>query len=206
KMPTHKGSLREELGLDNDDIVVGSVAVLRRPKGHPELIHAMLPLFQQTPRLHLVIVGGGEAMMAELKARVAEHHLQDRVHLLGRRNDVANCLADFDIFALSTREEAWGTAFVEAAAAGLPVVGTHGGGVPETMIAGESCFLVPLDDEAALTHALQTLITSPELRWSMGQAGRHFYQNSGRFTLEGLVRATEEAYRRWLVQRRGEAP
>src|SRR5699024_8507656 len=71
KMPTHKGSLREELGLDNDDIVVGSVAVLRRPKGHPELINAMFPLFQVTPRLNSVFVGGCEAIMAEVTSRAA---------------------------------------------------------------------------------------------------------------------------------------
>lgn len=205
KEPTDKGGLREALGLDNDDIVVGSVAVLRRPKGHPELIQAMLPLFRQNPRLHLVIVGDGEAMMPQLEALVATHNLHGRVHLLGRRNDVANCLADFDIFALATREEASGTVFVEAAAAGLPVVGTHVGGVAETMTVGESGFLVPLDDEAALTHALQSLIASPELRWSMGQAGRHFYQHSGRFTVDGMVQATEQAYGRWLAERRGGA-
>ncbi len=80
-------------------------------------------------------------------------------------------IADLDIFASATYLEASGTAFAEAAAAKLPVVGTEVGGVPEMMSPGKSGLLVPLHNLSALREALQRLIDDPDLRHQMGQAG-----------------------------------
>src|SRR5690606_41097774 len=123
--------LRKELGLDADAVIVGSVGVLRREKGHEQLIEAMRPLFKAYPNLHLVIVRGGDAALTELRARVTEAGMDAKVHLLGTRSDVPALLPDFDIFALATHIESAGMAFIEAGAAGIPVVGTRVGGVPE---------------------------------------------------------------------------
>src|SRR3546814_13702307 len=82
-----------------------------------------------------------------VQAYVAEKSLGKRIHLLGVRSDVPNLLAGFDLFALATRKEASGTVFVEAGAAGLPVVGTRVDGVPELMQDGVSGILVPREDQ-----------------------------------------------------------
>ena len=74
--------------------------------------------------------------------------LARRIHFAGRRKDVGTALRAFDVFALPTRREAFGTVFVEAAAMGLPVIGTQVGGVPETMMPGRSGLLVPPNDPA----------------------------------------------------------
>ncbi len=197
-----KGVLRHELGLSENDLIVGCVAVLRRAKGHAELIDAMLPLLRARSSLHLVIIGSGSPVFEQLQALITEFQLGEQIHLLGRRNDVHDLLADFDIFALATREEALGKVFIEAAAAGVPVVATNVGGVSETMQSGKTGFLVPLDDVAALTSALEQLINDPSLRRRMGDAGRDFYHCSGRFTTEALVANTEHHYYRWLKERR----
>jgi len=195
---TGGSTLRKELKLAPNDIVVGCVAVMRALKGHRELIDAMAPLIAERPNVHLVLVGGGSPLFEEIQAEVESRGLGRRVHLLGMRNDVPNLLEGFDIFALATRKEASGTVFVEAGAAGLPVVGTRVDGVPEMMKEGRSGILVPLDDVAALTQAIRRLIDDPGLRRAMGGAGLEFCRNSGHFSLEAMVGRIESAYIRWL--------
>lgn len=86
----------------------------------------------------------------------------------------------------------------EAAAAGLPVIGTNVGGVSEMFEDGVSGILVPVKNPAAMTEALNKLIDSPERRQEMGQAGLDAYNTGGRFSLDALVDNTESCYRRWL--------
>lgn len=195
---TGASTLRKELRLAPNDIVVGCVAVMRALKGHRELIDAMAPLIAERPNLHLVLVGGGSPLFEEIQAYVQSRGLSRRVHMLGMRNDVPNLLEGFDIFALATRKEASGTVFVEAGAAGLPVVGTRVDGVPEMLKDGVSGLLVPLDDVAALTQSIRRLVEDPGLRRRMGQAGLEFCRHSGHFSLDAMVRRIEAAYMRWL--------
>lgn len=200
--PFLQSTLRQELRLAQNDIVVGCVAVMRPQKGLLDLIDAMAPLIRERPNVHLVLVGGGSPMFEQIQAYIAEKNLGKRVHLLGVRRDVPNLLAGFDLFALATRQEASGTVFVEAGAAGLPVVGTNVDGVPEMMQAGISGFLVPLDDQAALTDAIRRLIDDPDLRRQMGQAGLDFCRTQGRFSLDAMVERIESCYTRWLAERK----
>lgn len=195
-------SLRSELGLSDTDVVVGCVAVMRTLKGHRQLIDAMEPLLQARPEVHLVLVGGGSPVFEEIQAYVLDKHLTAKVHFLGARPDVPNLLAGFDIFALATRKEASGTVFIEAGAAGLPVVGTDVDGVPEMMQPGVSGFLVPLDDQAALTDAIERLIDSPDLRHKMGQAGLRYCRDEQRFSAQAMVQRIESCYLRWLAERK----
>ena len=198
---TGRSTLREELNLSPDDIVVGCVAVMRGAKGHKELVAAMAPLIGERPDVHLVLVGSGSPTFERVKAQIQTLGIEHRVHMLGMRDDVPNLLEGFDLFALATRMEASGTVFVEAGAAGLPVVGTRVDGVPEMMREGVNGILVPLDDVPALTDALRRLIEDPDLRRRMGAAGIEFCRDSGHFSLQAMVRRTETAYRRWLQER-----
>lgn len=198
---TGNSTLRKELKLAPNDIVVGCVAVMRTLKGHRELVEAMAPLIASRPNLHLVLVGSGSPTFEEIQAQVASLGIGRRVHMLGMRSDVPNLLEGFDIFALATREEAAGMVFVEAGAAGLPIVGTRVGGVPEMMRDGETGLLVPLDDIPALTQAIRRLVEDPELRARMGQAGRDLCRESGYFSMGAMAERVESAYTRWLKER-----
>jgi glycosyltransferase involved in cell wall biosynthesis len=197
-----QSTLRRELQLGQSDIVVGCVAVMRAQKGHRDLIDAMEPLIKERPNVHLVLVGGGSPVFEEIQAYIAGKNLESRVHMLGARRDVPNLLAGFDIFALATRKEASGTVFVEAGAAGLPVVGTNVDGVPEMMQDGLSGLLVPLDDKPALTAALKRLIDDPLLRQQMGEAGLKFCRAENRFSAESMSQRAEACYMRWLAERK----
>jgi glycosyltransferase involved in cell wall biosynthesis len=94
------------------------------------------------------------------------------VELLGERHDVPALLAQSHVFVLSSRSEGMPISVLEAMAAGLPVVASSVGGIPEQVVDGETGLLVPPDNPAALACALQCLLDEPELRARMGAAGR----------------------------------
>lgn len=202
--PVSNSSLRAELGLPAEAVVVGCVAVMREKKGHRALIQAMLPLLKRAD-VYLVLVGNGSPTLENLQAYVAELGVEHKILFTGRRDDIPNVLAGFDVFALATEQEASGTVFVEASAAGLPIVGTAVGGVSEMFEDGVSGILVPLGEPQALQSALQRLVDDPALRISMGQAGMHLVRDSNRFTLTGLAENTEACYMRWLKERKNGA-
>lgn len=196
--PVEYSTLRSELKLSEQDVLVGCVAVLRPNKGHLELISAISPLLRMRPRLHFVIAGGGSPLFEQLQAQITQCGLTRQIHLLGTRRDVPNVLAGLDVFCLATRQEALGTAFIEAAASGLPVIGTDVGGVGEVIEPGVTGLLVPLDDAQALQQALTQLIDSPELRQKMGQAGQQRILTGNLFSVRALATRTECIYTRWL--------
>ncbi|HET8608401.1 MAG TPA: glycosyltransferase [Burkholderiales bacterium] len=191
-------TLRSELGLPDTAIVIGTVAILRIDKGHQGLIDAARPVLAARPDVHLVFAGDGP-LYDKLKRSITDSGLANRVHLLGLRNDVANVLAGFDLFALATRREALGTAYIEAMAAGLPVIGTAVGGVPEVIENNVNGLLAPAQDRDALTAALFTMVDDPALRARMGEAGRAL--TATRFSVETMAAEMEALYRQGPMQR-----
>ena len=200
--PIDQSTLRQELGLTAQDVVVGCVAALRPTKGHLELVRAMAPLFLEKSHLHLVIVGSGGAIFSALTQQIATLGLEKRVHLMGRRDDVMNLMTGFDMFCMTTRLEASGMVYLEAACAKIPVIGTAVGGVPEMLVDGHTGFLVELDDDQSLRDIITKLSEDPELRKKMGRAGydRIWNDPASEFTPEALVRRTEQCYGHWLSQ------
>lgn len=194
-------SARLALGMTEADIVVGCVAILRPAKGHRDLLAAMGPLFRRHAGLKLVIAGDGEVVERALRAQAAEMGVADRVMFLGYRADVADLMFGFDIFALATHMEASGTAVLEAAAAGLPIVATDVGGVPEMAVRDGNALLCPLGDTAALTAALEALVADGERRRAMGLAGWDWIRGEARFTLPGQAELIERYYAKWLSER-----
>ena len=139
----------------------------------------------------------------QLRERVRAGQLARRIHFAGRRKDVGTALRAFDVFALPTRREAFGTVFVEAAAMGLPVIGTQVGGVPETMMPGRSGPLVPPNDPGALAQALDLLLGDAALRRRMGEAGARARPGPVHAGARGAGRG--KRHHRWLSERRGTA-
>lgn len=167
------GELRTELGLASDVPLIGTVAILRKKKGHAELLEAAARVLGRFPEAHFVFAGDGP-QMENLRRRIGELDLGAHIHMLGLRRDVVNVLKSLDIFVLPTYQEALGTAFIEAAATGCPAIGTSIDGVPEVVRAGETGLLVPAKDSAALAEAICELLAAPERRKSMGRAAQSF--------------------------------
>lgn len=190
-------TLREELGLAADTPLVGTVAILRRKKGHAELLEAIPAVLERFPDCHFIFAGDGP-QQRNLEQRIAELNLASRVHLLGLRRDVVNVLAALDIFVLPTHQEALGTAFVEAGAMGIAAIGTQVDGVPEVIADGETGLLVPVNDSPAITRALLELLADPVRRKAMGYAAQ--VRVATRFSRQAMTQAMVDLYRRLLEQ------
>ncbi len=118
--------------------------------------------------------------------------ISDRIHLLGFRTDIPNVLRGCDFFVLPTHQEALGQSYIEAMAAGLPVIGTDVDGVPELITHGVNGLLVPPHDIVALRAAMARLIDNPRLRTQLGVAGRLLTDAS--FTVDGMADETIDFY------------
>jgi len=157
-----------------DEVVIGTVAALRKEKNLGRLLEAfaMLP---DGAGARLVIVGDGPERPA-LEARAAGLGIEDRVTFAGHAERPETAFAGFDIFALSSDTEQMPISLVEAMAAGLPVVAVAVGDVAE-MVADDNRPLIVETDAAALSKALTALITDPERRAALGLANRTRAEN-----------------------------
>ena len=134
--------VRRELGLAPEAVVVGLVARLDHwGKGHREFFTALAALPDGYP-VEALIIGGGRRE-AEMRRLAAELGLAGRVHFLGQRDDVPDLLSALDLFVLPSHSEGVSLALLEAMAAGLPVIATAVGGLPEVVTDGENGLLIP---------------------------------------------------------------
>lgn len=141
-------------------------------KGHDVLLRALVDV----PDAVLTVLGEGHARPSLEKA-VADRGLADRVRLPGWSEDVAGELRAYDVLVLPSRSEGWPLTVVEAMLAGLPVVATTVGSVPEIVQDGRTGLLVPKDDAAALAVALRRT-ADRAFRRSAGAAGRELAAGS----------------------------
>jgi glycosyltransferase involved in cell wall biosynthesis len=168
--PAARARIRASLGVSDDRVVVVVVSRLVRHKGYPELAAAM----RDVPGAELWVVGErlGSDRGADMVALLEAAGLGERLRLLGYRRDVTHVLAAADIFTLPSHFEGLPMSVIEAMLTGLPVVATDVRGPREQVVDGETGFLVPARQVASLAEALGRLVRDPELRRSMGAAGR----------------------------------
>jgi len=136
------------------------------------------------PRAHLIMLGQG-SLRVQLEAFVTERGLSQRVHLLGKRMDIPECLSASDVFVLSSDWEGNPLAVMEAMAGGLPVIGTTVGGVPELVRSGQDGILVSPGNDRAFADAMRILLNNVEKRRAMAQAARFHAREA--FDVEGMV-------------------
>jgi glycosyltransferase involved in cell wall biosynthesis len=123
------------------------------------------------PDVRLEVAGSGPERVA-LEREVASLGIDNHVKFLGWQTDLTSALARWDVFALPSLEEGFGIAALEAMAAGLPIVATSVGGIPELIEDGRTGWLVPPGNSKAFAGRLRELILSPQQRLSMGNVGR----------------------------------
>jgi glycosyltransferase involved in cell wall biosynthesis len=190
RSPVDRVRWREKERFDQDAILFTSVGRLEPQKNPMLLVQAFAAL--NHPSIHLIMLGEG-SLREKLVAYIREHGLERRVHLLGKRNEIPECLAASDVFVLSSNWEGNPLAVMEAMAAGLPVVGTAVGGVPELLESGQQGILVPPGDCAAFTEAMRTLLNDPEKRTAMANAA--LAHAIATFNVERMVLGYESIYR-----------
>ncbi len=183
---------RQQLGLHDSVPVIGTVTRLVKDKGLDLLLRAAARLKQKGYAFQLVWVGDGP-LRGELEAMAQNLGVADRLFITGMCTDVPSWLGCFDLFVLPTLWEGMGRVFLEAQAAGIPVIGTKVGGVPDVVRDGVTGFLLPPGDVEALTDTIERLLTNPDLRRQMGIAATQFVADQS-FSVQFMVRKIEQVY------------
>ena len=188
---------RKNLGLGLASFVAGTVARYVPVKNHHLIISAASRLKHLTD-IHFVFAGDGE-LHDELLAHVKDCGMQDCFHFIGWRNDIPDVLAAFDIFIMCSKNEGMGRAFVEAQAAGLPVIGTRVGGVAEVLDEGRTGYLVDPDDAEELADKIELLYSRKSHRAALSEACRKWVYP--KFSVEIMVDEIEKVYRKVMEEK-----
>ena len=163
-------SVRSELTKGATGPIVISVGRISPPKGYPDLITAFATIAQRFSDASLVIVGGGE-MRSQLSEQIHMLGMDDRILLLGARDDVPRLLMASDVYVSASHWEGMSVALLEAMAAGLPVVATTVGDASRMVIDGTGLLVKPHQPDE-LASALAELLANPLRCKSLGAAGR----------------------------------
>jgi glycosyltransferase involved in cell wall biosynthesis len=187
--PEEVDNKKRELGLA-DEAVVLCVGRLSSEKGHRDLLQAiaLMAAMKDLPAFHLVLVGDGPEHQV-LRETIRTLGIADRVTLTGHQTDVRSYYAMASVLALPSHSEGSPNVVLEAMAAGIPVVATAVGGVPEIIEHERTGLLVPPRTPPAMANAIARLLRDMSLRNSIGPAGRDHVRRD----------FTPEAYRRSLA-------
>jgi glycosyltransferase involved in cell wall biosynthesis len=162
-------SVRDELNLPRDAVVILTIGRINHEKGYYELIDALANL---PSHVHLVCIGFDEGHKSILDNKVMAYGLQSRVHWLGLRQDIPDIMASSDYFVLASYREGVPRSLIEAQAMGLPCVATNIRGSREVIIDHETGLLVQPKNADELQAALKELINNAEMAKHISLAGQ----------------------------------
>lgn len=185
-----RNSARRAFSLPADEVLIGVVAALVDHKGHRYLIEAMPAILREHPNVRLVLAGEGPLRIS-LDALAARLGIGNRVIFLGTVADVPQLLASLDLFVLPSHMEGLCQALIEAMAAGVPVVATTAGGIPDLVQDQVSGLLVPPRSPASLASAVSRILSSRGLASTLAGAARLRASELG---VERMVAETAQVY------------
>jgi glycosyltransferase involved in cell wall biosynthesis len=192
-VPESQTSLRRELNIPDDSIVIGIASRIDPIKGLKYLLDAVEGMISEGVNLDVVLAGDGNSVEA-LKAQSVNLGIAARVHFVGFQKDMTPWLTLFDVFALPSLGEYHSIGLLEAMRAQKAIVASSVGGNTESVRNGKEALIVPPADSAALRSALQKMIDSSDLRHSLALAARHRYEE--KFTVE----TTKKKLSKWLLE------
>jgi glycosyltransferase involved in cell wall biosynthesis len=193
---TPRTEWRRRQGFSEMDVLYLNVGRLMVQKNQALLIDAFASGPARLPDTHLLIIGDGQ-LRPMLEDRVTGHGLDARVHFLGVRSDIPDALGAADVFVLSSDWEGNPLSVMEAMSAGMPVISTAVGGVPELVQHGATGLLVGQGDTDELALAMTALAHAPDRRASMGTAAGECAAK--RFDVEIMTHSYEALYEQLLA-------
>lgn len=180
------------LGIPDNAQVIGGVMRFSEEKRPGLFVDAAIALAPRLPGTHFLLIGEGP-LRAELRKKVADAGLSDRIHLPGAKRPIEPWMNRMSILVLTSRMEGLPNVLIEAQILGVPVAATKVGGVPETMIEGETGIMVDSDDPSVLAdHLFDMAADTAKLR-DMGEAACDWAESN--FSLEGMIRNTLGFYK-----------
>lgn len=194
--------IRAEFGIEDNELVLGSLSRLVEFKGHRFLLKAFKELAEKgNNHLRLMIVGEGE-LKEELILLAEEYKIRDKVIFTGARKDVQDILSAFDVFtqfSIDAGGETFPVAIIEALSAGLPIAGSRVGDIEYLIDHNKNGFLVEPENIKQFNDGILKLITNNDLRREMGEASRQKFLKE--FTLDKMINNIEIVYKKVLSEK-----
>jgi|ERR1700687_1879590 len=188
---TSRQEWRKREGFGENDVLFVCVARFAAQKNHALLLKAFAEGPASDPTAHLVLVGEG-VLRESLEEQARKLGLARQTHFLGVRTDIPDVLGAMDVFALSSDYEGNPLSVMEAMAAGLPIVATAAGGVPNLLENGKEGFIARPANVEDLSNAMSLLLGNGELRQSFGRAAARRAREN--FDVSAMVQAYQEMY------------
>ncbi|MBL8146353.1 MAG: glycosyltransferase family 4 protein [Anaerolineae bacterium] len=196
--------VRHEAGIAGDAPLVAMIARFQDVKGHDVFQAMVRQVAAQMPEAHFIVAGEnvhGAGKDDAYKARILtawqnDALLHEHLTYLGFRPDPERVIAAADVVVCASHFESYGMVHVETMASGKPIISTRRGGPSETVVDGETGFLVDAGDSAALAERVLRLLRDPALRQRMGVAGRE--RVTAHFSAEAMAARFEETLSRLI--------
>jgi glycosyltransferase EpsD len=188
--PEKKKELREEYGFDDDDFVLIYAAELNYNKHQDLLIKAIDLVRNKIPRIKLLLAGRGD-YSDRYKQLVKKFNLEENIHFLGHRDDIANLLHIADLAVSSSRREGLPVNVMEAMATGLPLVVTACRGNRDLVEDGVNGYMVGIDDVLGFAKAVEKLYASKEIRKRFGENNQNLIKQ---YSLDKVLEEMNKVY------------
>jgi glycosyltransferase involved in cell wall biosynthesis len=198
QIPRKEWRARE--GFGEKDVLFVCVARFSTQKNHALLLNAFARGPACDPNAHLVLVGEG-ILQKSLETQAKSLGIDRQAHFLGLRTEIPDVLGAMDVFVLSSDYEGNPLSVMEAMAAGLPIVSTAAGGVPNLLENGKEGLIVQPGDVDGLSSAMTFLSGNRELRQFLGGAAAR--RAKEKFDVSKMVQAYEELYESLVNQEQG---
>lgn len=191
-----RAAIRAELGVHSDaGPVVGILANLRDMKGHRDVVAALPGIVKELPGVVFLFAGRDDSN-GEIERMARDAGVADHIRFLGYVRDTTPLLAAMDVFMLPSHWEGLPASVIEAMHAGLPIITTRVGGIPELVRDGREGLLIPPSDPVAIGSSLVTLARDSELRDRLGRGAIQRARKD--FSISAMTRQMEELYTEYL--------
>ncbi|MEE9326704.1 MAG: glycosyltransferase [Cocleimonas sp.] len=184
--------VRESLNIPKSAFVIGKIARFHRQKNHLGFLHSAAILTKKHPHVHFMLVGTNvDKENKELTDLISKLGLEEKVHMLGNRQDIPDVVNAFDLATLTSFGEAFPLTLGEAMVSGIPCVATNVG--DNDYIIGDTGIITAIDDDPAMAAAWQKMVEMDKAEFkALGQAARQ--RTLENFTLEQQVKQHQDLY------------
>ncbi len=191
--PREVASLRSDFAAPHEKIVM-HISNFRPVKRVSDVVDIFAKVSERVPS-KLLLVGEGPEL-TKIQCRIKNLGLENKVHFLGKQEDVAQVISLADVLLLPSEKESFGLVALEAMACGVPTVGTDAGGIPELVKHGETGFLSPIGDVEDMARNAERLLTDERLHEQFRKAC--LYRATHEFCNDAITEQYEAIYYRVL--------